>query len=363
MANLDNIKAMQELDLDNILGNIQDLPNQVEKTWEQWRQIPLPTHYVNAKSVLILGMGGSAQAGSIVSALAHQSSPIPIEVLRDYEIPGWVDKNTLIIASSYSGETEETIEALSAAAKLTDKIITLSTGGRIYSIGSRSKALHYQIKYSAEPRAALGITLTAVLAIFKKLNLIELTDDDLKETALLLRALRKKIDVEIPERRNIAKVLAGKINGRFPIIYASGNLTEVARRVKGQFNENAKTASYYEIIPELNHNSLVGLEFPSELRQKIFVLILQSKYDHQRNRLRQNITAQILEQKKIPYETMLIQPAPNPVSELFQVIMLGDYISYYLAMIYNVAPNPVKIVEFLKAKLAEEPFFGSSDKK
>lgn len=354
MANLDNIQAMQNLDRENILGNIQDFPDQVEKCWSDWQKIALPTPYINAKSILILGMGGSAQGGGIVAGLSEKKSPIPIATLRDYDLPGWVDRNTLVIAVSYSGDTEEPVEALQKAVKLTEKIITISSGGKIYSIGSQNRALHYQIHYGSQPRAALGYSMTAVLAIFKKLNLLEISDDDIKEAVLLLRALQKKIDVIVPERKNMAKLLAQKISGHIPIIFGSGNLSEVARRFKGQFNENAKSASYFEIIPELNHNSLVGLEFPTELKQKLFFLILQSKYGHNRNTLRENITAQILEQRKLPYESIMVQPAGSEISEVMQMIMLGDFISYYCAVLNNVQPNPVDIINVFKTKLADE---------
>lgn len=356
MANLDNFSAIRALDKENHLANIQDSPEQVETTWADFKNQGLPTLFINAKSVLILGMGGSAQGGGIVASLAQNQSSIPIYVLRDYDIPGWVDKNTLVIAVSYSGETEEVISAFMAACKHTDKLITISTGGRIYSLGTQHKAFHYRVRYGAQPRAAMGVLLTAVLAIFSKLKIIEISDDDISEAVLLMRALKKKIDVEVPERRNPAKVLAKKIVGRIPIIYGSGNLSEVARRIKGQFNESSKTVSFFEVLPELNHNSLAGLVFPEDIRQKLFFLILESKYDHERNKLRQSIVAQIFEQKKLSYETINIEPAGNPFSEIMQVILFTDYTSYYLAMLNNVAPDPVEIVEFLKGKLAEKPF-------
>lgn len=356
MANLDNFSAIRALDKENHLGNIQDMPDQVEKTWEDFKNQGLPTLFINAKSVLILGMGGSAQGGEIVATLARKESKVPIYICSDYDIPGWVDKNTLVIAVSYSGETEEVISAFMTAAKKTDKLITISTGGRIYSIGTQHRAFHYRIRYGSQPRAALGVTLTAILAIFSKLKIVEVSNDDIKEAVLLMRSLKKKIDVEVPERRNPAKVLAKSLVGRFPIIYGSGNLAEVARRIKGQFNENSKTASFFEIMPELNHNSLVGLDFPEDTRQKLFFLILESKYDHERNKLRQSIVAQIFEQKKLSYETINIEPAGNPFSEIMQVISFFDYTSYYLAILNNVAPDPVEIVEFLKGKLAEKPF-------
>ncbi len=357
MANLDNLENIQALDRENILGNIQDFPDQVEKCWEDWKKIALPTPFINAKSILILGMGGSGQGGGIVATLSEKETTIPIAVLHDYDIPGWVDKNTLVIAVSYSGGTEETLEAFKQASKLTDKLITISTGGALYSLGTQHRALHYRIHYGSQPRAALGFTMISVLAIFKKLNILEFTDEEIKEAVLLLRGLRKKLDVEINSSRNLAKILAEKIQGKIPIIFGSGNLSEVARRIKGGFNENAKTASYYEILPELNHTSLVGLEFPDDLRQKLFFIILQSKYDNPRNTLRQNITAQIIQAKRIPCETIMMQPAGNPIAEVLQIINLGDYVSYYLAILHNIAPEPVEIIKYLKEKLAEKPLF------
>jgi len=356
VASLDNLSAIMQLDQENMLSNIQDFPDQVERCWADWKKIALPTSFINAKTILILGMGGSAQGGGLAQGLAGKTTEIPIISLRDYDIPGWVDKNTLVIAVSYSGNTEETLEALSQAGKKTDKIITVSTGGKLYSLGSHYKALHYQIHYGSQPRAALGYTFTSILAIFKKLNLLEITDEDIKEALLLLRALQKKLDVEIPSGRNTAKILAEEIDGRIPIIFASSRLKEVARRWKSQFNENSQVAAYFEVLPELNHNSLVGLDFPAEIRKKLFFFILESKYDHPRNRLRENITAQILQEKRIPYETIMMQPAGNPLSEMLQIIYLGDYVSYYLAILNNVAPNPVGIIEVLKGKLAEKPF-------
>lgn len=357
MANLDSLESIQELDRENILGNIQDFPDQVEKCWSDWKNVAIPTPYINAKSVLILGMGGSGQGGEIVSSLAEREVNVPVKVLHDYDIPAWVDKNTLVIAVSYSGGTEETLNAFIEAGKLTEKLITISTGGALYSLGTQLKALHYRIHYGSQPRAAIGFTLTSILAIFSKIKLLEISEDDIKEAVLLLRALKKKLDVNITTGKNPAKLLARKAFGKIPIIYGSGNLSQVASRFKGDFNENAKTVSFFEILPELNHNALVGLEFPDDLKQKLFFIVLQSKYDHPRNILRQNITAQIIQQKRIPCESVMMQPAGNPISEIMQVIFLGSFTSYYLAMLNNVAPEPVEIIKVLKDKLNENPLF------
>lgn len=357
MANLDNTKAIQQLDRENMLGNIQDFPDQVEKCWADWQKISIPTHYINAKSILILGMGGSAQGGGIVANLAEKESKIPIVSLRDYDIPGWVDKNTLIIAASYSGNTEETLTGFIQASKITDKLITIATGGKLESLGSQKKSIHYQIHYGSNPRAAMPYILTSILAIIKKLNVMEISDDDIKEAVLLLRALQKKIDIEIVERRNSAKVLATKLQGKIPVIIGGGTLTDVARRWKGQFNENSKNLAYFEILPEVNHNALLGLESPEALKKNVFFIILGSKYDHERNKIRQNLTASILQQKRYNVETVMIQPSGNPISETLQTILFGDYVSYYLAILNDVQPAGNGMIDEFKDKLNEKPLF------
>jgi len=354
MTNLDNIEAIKKLDSQNILQYMQAFPDQIEKCWADWQKIAIPTHYINTKSVLILGMGGSGIGAVLTAALARRECPIIVEVSRDYTIPAWVDKNTLVIGVSCSGNTEETLVAFRAAAAKTDKLVTIATGGKLASLGSQHKALQYEYQYDSQPRQALGYSLVSLLAILAKLRFLEIKTSEIEETLIFLRGLLKKVDAEVPIYRNQAKVLAQKLVNRIPIILAADPLTEVARRWKGHLNEHAKTTAYFEEIPEMNHNALVGLELPENLGQKILMIILESKYNHPRNKLRQNILTQIFSQKRIPCETVMIEPAGGLLAEVLQMILFGDYVAYYLAILNNVAPEPVEIIKFLKDKLEEE---------
>lgn len=354
MSNLDNLDFMKKLDRENILQNMQDLPNQIEKCWADWQKIALPTHFINAKNILILGVGGSGMSGSLFTSIFEKEVKIPMAVCRDYHIPRWVDKNTLVVAISYSGNTEETISTFRQAAAQTDKLITISSGGELASLSSQQRAVHYKIEYGSQPRQAIGFSFISIVALMAKLRLIELSNEKIQEAIILLKGFLKKIDIDVTTGQNMAKLLARRIFDKIPVVLGSGILSEVARRWKQSFNENSKTASYFEIIPEMNHNAMVGTEFPKNLGGKIFVIILSSQYDQQRNKLRQNITSQILNQRRIENESVMIQPAGAPISETLQMILLGDFVSYYLAVLNNVAPDPVKIIDFLKDKLAEE---------
>ncbi len=356
MASIDSIEAIKKIDSENSLQNIQELPDQCERCWADWKSIPLPARFIQAKKIVIAGMGGSALGVGIAADLAtHAKSKVPITVWRDYGVPEWLDKDTLFIASSYSGNTEETLSSLHQAALRTDRLITISAGGKVETLSRKYKSVHYKINYGAMPRLALGFSFTSIISIFNQLDLVEVSDDDFREAIILLRGLQKKIDVNMATGYNNAKLLAEKIEGKIPIIFGSGILQEVARRWKGLINENAKTASYFEILPELNHNSLVGLEFPKDLRDKIFVILLQSKFDHPRNSIRQNITLQILQRRRIPCDSVMLEPAPTPISQVLQTIYFGDFVSFYLGILNNVSPNSIEAVDFLKEKLAEKP--------
>ena len=355
MPSLDNIAEIQRLDNDNILRNIQEFPDQCERCFKDFQKFALPSNYIQAKNIVLAGIGGSGIGGALVKNLAI-TSKIPIFTWADYDIPGFISRDSLVIVTSYSGNTEETVSFLKKAGQRTRKIVTISSGGEIESLSRTFRNPHYKIGYGSEPRAALGFLMTSILAILIKLDILEISSDDFQEAIVMLKGLQKKIDVDIPQGNNQAKILAQKLLGKIPIIYGAGIMAEVARRWKGQFNENAKTASYWEIIPELNHNSLAGLEYPKNLREKIFVIILESKFDHSRNRLRANLTAQILEKKRLDYDFVLLEPAPSPLSAIIETILLGDYVSYYLAILNNVEPNPIPVIKFLKDKLAEKPF-------
>lgn len=349
---LNKDSSFPKIDKDHMIGHIIDFPVQCEKAFEDMKSFALPTPYVKVKNVVVLGMGGSAIGGDLAKSLAQNTSNIPIYVLRDYQLPAFVNSDSLVIGSSYSGQTEETLSAFQQAGEKGAKLVVISTGGTISSIGRKYKAPIYQIDYGSQPRAALGFSFIPTLAIFKKIGLVDLSDEDIKESILLLKGFERKLRSEIPIDDNLAKQIALKIFNKIPLIYGSGTLTEVARRWKTQINENAKTSAYYETIPELCHNSVVGFDLPANLKDEVFVIILQSKFDHPRNKLRQSVIISLLEKKQISYHVIDLHQSSSAFSEMLLSITLGDYASYYLAMLNNIDPTPVDVIGFLKDQLS-----------
>lgn len=353
MGVLDNESLYAKIDKAGMLQNIQELPDQVEDAWKQVQKFVVPTTYIKAKNVVILGMGGSAIGGDLVKELASHQSTIPVTVNRDYDLPKFVDHNSLVIAVSYSGNTEETLTAFSQAGQKGAKLLAISSGGQIAGLCRKYRAPLFTINYGAMPRAAIGHTFIPLVGIFDKLGLISLGDNEVEDSALFLRAYQKKIHPGVPTNQNLAKQISEHIFGRIPTVIGSGILAQVAMRAKTQLNENSKTMATFEILPELCHNTIVGFSHPEKLKDKVSVILLQSKFDHQRNRLRQQILVQIMHKKGIAHDIIFTNPKGGRLSEILHNILFGDYLSYYLAMLNNVDPSVIESIDFLKDKLSE----------
>ena len=355
MIQLDDVSAMERLDPSDMRSRIAEFPDQIDKAAAVFRSMSIPTHYVQAKNVLILGMGGSAMGGELAAALAVSQNPLPIEVRRDYDLPAYVSKDTLVIGVSYSGNTEETLSGFRMSAAKGAKLLAVTTGGELASLARKFQVPVFPIDYEAQPRAAMGYLFTAVMMILQKLRLYPLGLQELEETAVLLRALDGKLNLSVPTRENMAKTLALKLKDRIPLMIGSGPMSVVARRWKTQINENAKLAAVYDTLPELCHNTNVGMERVWRQRDTLYPIFLQSSFAHPRNQLRANIVSKIFGSQKIQPETVVVHPTGTPLSEALQMVMIGDYVSYYLAMLGNVDPTPVAPIEQLKKQLAEHP--------
>lgn len=353
MGVLDTEGLVKKYDVSGMLQSIDDFVDQIENAWKLMKSFSVPTHYIKCNKILILGMGASGIGGESALYLSLGYCKAPIIVHKDYELPGYVDSSTLVIAVSYSGNTEETLDVFAKAGDRGAKLIAISGGGKLEALCRKYKAPLFKVEYGAAPRAAYGYLFTAVLAILHKLDFMSLGQNEIEEAIKELRQYQKKICFISPTSQNPAKQLAQKIEGRIPVMMGGGSLTSVAKRWKTQINENSKQTAYFEIFPELCHNAIVGLDYPKKLSEKIFVILLESEFDHPRNRIRQSVLHQILRKKGVSYEVINIDKSQSPLIEMLMMVMLGDYVSFYLGMINNVDPSPVDMIVFLKDKLAE----------
>ncbi len=328
------------------------MPKLCEQAWQMAMNFDLPQDYHGVSKVVILGMGGSAIGGDLVSNLVASEAKLPILVHRDYNLPAFIDSKTLVIASSYSGMTEETLSLFEQALETNSKKLVITTGGKLKAMAEERNIPVFSFDYKAQPRAALPFILLPILGFLQRLGFISDKSADVTETVEVLQKLSQRINEGVSLSQNPAKQLANRLYGHLPIIYGADMLSEVAHRWKTQLNENSKTWACYEVFPELNHNAVVGYQFPPELASKIVVVLLRSAYLPKRIQLRYQLTCQLLEQAKVSYQ-IVGSDGTSPLSQMMSLVLFGDYTSYYLAILYKIDPSPVEAIDYLKEQLKD----------
>ncbi len=335
-----------------MLARIKEMPWQFRIAWQDIMSFKLPANYADIDNVVILGMGGSAIGGDLVRGLAASEARVPVLICRDYHLPAFVDARTLVIASSYSGNTEEILSSFEEALRIGCKKLVITTGGKLRDIAEKRNVPVFSFTYQAQPRAALGFSLLPILGFLQKLGLISDKSADVAGTVQVLQEMSQNMNEAVITSRNPAKQLAQRLYGHLPVIYGADAVAEVAHRWKTQFNENSKAWAFYEVFPELNHNAVVGYQFPQELLGRIRVIMLRSSFIHPRVQLRYRITGELLDRVKVGYE-FVDGVGKSALSQMLSLVLFGDYVSCYLAILYRIDPSPVKAVDYLKAQLAK----------
>jgi len=315
-------------------------------------EFSLPQGYSAVNKVVILGMGGSAICGDLVGSLVALEVKLPILTHRGYDLPAFVDDKTLVIVSSYSGMTEETLSSFEQALKTESKKLVITTGGKLKSLAEQNGVPVFTFDYKAQPRAALPFSFLPILAFLQRLGFIGDRSPDVAEVVQVLQELLQRIEEGVPASHNLAKQLAQRLYANLAVIYGGGILAEVARRWKTQLNENSKAWAFYEVFPELNHNAVVGYQFPEELASRIAVVLLRSASLPQQIKLRYQVTCQLLDRANVSYQ-IVDGEGSSPLSQIMSLVLFGDFISYYLAILYNIDPSPVKAIDYLKEQLSK----------
>ncbi|HPA25565.1 MAG TPA: bifunctional phosphoglucose/phosphomannose isomerase [bacterium] len=344
MTNLDQNELIQTLDKADMASYILALPSQIEESLLKIKQMTIPADWKKIDNICFVGMGGSATAGDLVANLPALDLKIPLTVVRDFQLPNWVNKNTLVVIVSHSGNTEETLAAFKYAAAKEAKMFVIAERGDLEQLAEKEKAVIFDYDTLAQPRAAMGFQLGAIFGLLKKINIISYT---LEPSLQVLKKLNQELNPDVQTENNLAKNLAYFCFDHLPIIVASGILKTTAWRWKTQFNENAKTFAFTENLPECMHNSIEGLDYPARFRDDFVYLILANAFETPELLERQEKLKNILQEKNIAYE--LVEAVGEDVfSQKLSLLLLGDWLSYYLALLNNVDPTPVLTIE--KAK-------------
>ncbi len=349
---LNDPQVYRQYDAEAMLVHLHKMPELCRQAWRMVMDFDLPEDYREVSRVVILGMGGSAIGADLVSNLVVSEAKLPVIIHRDYNLPAFIDSKTLVIASSYSGMTEETLSSFKQALETNSKKLVITTGGKLKIMAEERRILVFSFAYKAQARAALPFSVLPILGFLQRLGFIKDKSADVAETVAALEKLSQRINEGVLLSQNPAKQLANRLYGHLPIIYGADILSEVAHRWKTQLNENSKAWAFYEVFPELNHNAVVGYQFPPELASKIMVVLLRSAHLPKLIQLRYQLTCQLLEQAKVGYQ-IVDGEGTNPLSQMMSLVLFGDYVSYYLAILYKVDPSPIKAIDYLKGQLKD----------
>ena len=339
-----------ELDQSDMKGAIAGFPGQIKQSFIIMKNWTPRNVYSDIRTILILGMGGSAIGGDVVRVISQNSCSLPIIVNRSYNIPAWVDSHTLVIASSYSGRTVETLSAFTHCRDRNCPIIVLSTGSKIIEYADEYGLDKITVPAGFQPRAALGFSLSLILLLLNHLKLVQdeiitLINNSIEPLELLSNELEKT--------NNTSLAIAEQIHTTCPIIYGSEDLTWVAAlRFRGQLAENAKMLSFHHHFPEQNHNEIEGWTVNPDIMNRFSIIWMKDEEDNRETQMRMDISSSLLE-SCADTQLTITQQGTNRVERLLKLIHYTDWVSYYTALLNNVDPTPVTRIQELKSKLAE----------
>jgi glucose/mannose-6-phosphate isomerase len=353
MFKLDEAR-IRRIDRGDFAVQIRQFPEQLEQGWRVADQVFLPKWRAgDFSNIVVSGMGGSAIAAELVGSMLNYRLKIPFQIVRHYLLPDSVNPRTLFIASSYSGNTEETLSAYRQARRKSAKMISICSGGKLAELSHKDKIAVIKIPGGLAPRSALGYSLTAILNVFSRLGFLKNAEREIFSSAKFLRQYQRKFLPEVHSSRNLAKMIAARLYQKIPIIYAGQDyFSAVALRWKQQVCENAKTLAFCHAFPEFNHNELVGWGKIEKIKGKLKVIILKDRVDHKKVKARMRIVSQMLKEKEV--EVLGLESSGSTLfSRMLSLIHLGDWASYYLAILNQVDPLPVRIIDLLKQRLAK----------
>jgi glucose/mannose-6-phosphate isomerase len=348
--NLNDVKRFKELDPSDMIGHINGLPDQLAAAWKLGHSLDLPD-WQNIRQVVVAGMGGSAIGSDLLAAYAEGSLSASWTTHRDYGLPAWArGPETLVICSSHSGNTEETLSAFEAALAAKCSILAICTGGQLEKAARKAKIPVWIFDHKGQPRTAVGFSFGLLLAAAARLELIPNPAGDLNDAVSEMKAQQQSLFAEVPDTANSSKRMGGQFMGRWITIYGAGIMAPVARRWKTQLNENAKVAASFEVLPEADHNALQGVMQPDAQFNATMAIFLRAGYNDARNERRAEITrmAIMLQGQNTDTVTAL---GDSRLANMWTALHYGDYASYYLAMAYEVDPTPVPMLAELKDKM------------
>jgi len=345
-------QALAQYDRSNMLERVFNIPEQLERAWANNQETELSIEAGQVHNIIVCGMGGSAIGGDVIRSLVENQLRVPFLVNRSYTIPAFVDSHSLVFISSYSGTTEETLSTYRQAHERGANIVCITGGGVLRENAEKAGYPIFTLPEGYPPRAALVFLAIPILQSLLRIGLARFDTRHLDETIAVLKSLREQCQPAQGPESNIPRIVAEKVAGKIPIVYAGTGLLEAAAtRWRGQFSENAEMLAYGNVFSEMNHNEIVGWGVADPLKQKLQCIYLRDRDDHPRVKLRMDIVREIIEATSNPVLEIWSE-GESPLARLFSMIFTGDLASVYAAVQSKVDPTPVKQIDHLKEILA-----------
>jgi glucose/mannose-6-phosphate isomerase len=356
MSILDDIVGMRTLDPANVLGSTGLFADQCKQAWDESSSIKFPSSYNQLYNIVVCGMGGSRFTPKTVKELYKDRIKEPYEIIEDYTLPKYVDGNTLVILSSYSGSTEEVVTCARQAMDRKAKVTAVAAGGTIADMSKARgfPAYIFTPKYNpcGQPRIGGGYLLMGHMGVLKSLGLLSIEEGEVTSAIEFAGKIAKLYAAQVPALKNTAKKLAENLFDKHPFIITSEFLRGFGNGFANQINETAKMISDYRYIPELNHHLMEGLKHPDSLRQNALFLFFLSHLYSARIQKRFDITIDIVKQQQITAHTIQMKGG-TPLEQVLEAFTLSGFTTFYLAMMYGSNPATIPWVNMFKEKLTK----------
>ncbi len=355
--NLDNIQDIKKLDTALVAESIESLPLQIKQVLKEVSAIKIPASYKKINKVVVSGMGGSNLGARIIKAVFNDQIKTPIIILADYTVPALVDKNTLYILSSYSGNTEETLNTYQEVKKRRAKIIALTADYKNNSLQNlmiKDNIPGYVFRHdhnpSDQPRLALGYSIFGMISLMNKAGVLKLNKKEIEQIISKLEIWNKSLNTTNKLTKNIAKKIATKLKSKEPILVGGEFLFGNLHTMRNQFSETSKNFSSYLVLPDLNHFAMEGLAHPISNKKDFVFLFFDSDLYHPRIQKRAHLTKQVVKKNKIQILDYSLKGLTK-LEQSFEVLQLGTWITYYLGLLNEIKPGQVPFVDWFKKQL------------
>jgi glucose/mannose-6-phosphate isomerase len=356
MVDLDDLKAMRKLDKSDVYGSIEAFSQQCIHAWEDNKDLEVPDSYKDVNKIVMTGMGGSGLGARIIESIFGSELEYPLVRVNGYDLPSWADEKTLVICSSFSGTTEETVETARQAQEKNCKWMAIGTGGVLIDLARKYEVPYYKIvptyNPSKQPRLAIGYSVVGQLIMAAKTGIIAFEKRQMQLMVSAMKKVLKVCAVGVTVSKNPAKKTAKKLMDKGVIFVSARHMGGAVHTVKNQMNENVKNFSARFDVPELNHHLMEGLGHPSLNKKYLLFFFVDSVLYPKRLQKRMLITQDVVSKYKIP-KIVWQAKAKDELSQAFEFIQFGGFVNFYLVMLYGIDPAPIPWVDYFKTRLGQ----------